>query len=281
MPRSPKNEDTERDLPRIESTFEDIDMALYAFVDKTLDIQTKTNKGFVKVPVIWSGAERAQNVKNDSIKRDADGMIIYPVIAIERGAVVKDLEKKTLPYAALDPTGDIKRGFLTVNRVIKQDKTSNFAKMDAMRQKGQMHHPIYKNKKNEKIVYETITIPVPVYVEIDYKISLRTEYQQQMNDLLTPFIRYTNGHRRAMISHNRNTYEAFVEDSFAANNNIANYQQEEKKFETAVTIKVLGYLIGNGDNQITPRAVRRENAVQIRFARERVIMQDVDGEFRF
>jgi len=262
MPRSPKNEDTEMDAPYRQSTLEDIDMSLYKFVDNVLDIQTTTNKGFNKVPVIWTGAERAQNVKNNKINRDAEGMIVLPVIAIERGAIVKDLEKKSLPFAALDPRGDIKRGLLTVNKVIKQDKTSNFAKADAHRQKGQLNYPIYRGKKNKKIVYETITIPVPIYVEIDYKINLRAEYQQQMNDMVVPFIRHTNGHRRAMLGHNGNTYEAFVEDSFASNNNIANYQQDEKKFETSLTVKVLGYLIGDGDNQSTPMVVRRENALR-------------------
>ena len=35
---------------------------------------------------------------------------------------------------------------------------------------------------------ETITIPVPVYVEVTYSIRLRAEYQQQINEMLTPFL---------------------------------------------------------------------------------------------
>ena len=194
---------------------------------------------------------------------------------------LKDLEKKTIPYAAVDPRGDIKGGYLEINRVIKQDKTSNFASVDAYRNKGQLKYPIYKREENKKIVYETITIPIPVYVEIDYKITLRTEYQQQMNDMLAPIVRRSNGHKRIMISHKSNTYEAFVEDSYSVENNITNYQQEEKKFETSVNVKVLAYLIGDGSNQVQPRTVRRENPVQIRLARERVITGDEDGEFRF
>ena len=46
-------------------------------------------------------------------------------------------------------------------------------------------------------------------------------------------------------------------------------------------MNVFGYLIGDGPNQKQPRVVRRENAVQIRFASERIIVQDEDGEFRF
>jgi hypothetical protein len=279
--RDDYNEDVPRDVPYYDSTLEDVDFAVYEFINNGLNISTKTNKGYKKVPVIWAGAERAQNIKNDNIERDLDGRVIYPVIVIERGNIVKDLEKKTIPYAAVDPRGDIKGGYLEINRVIKQDKTSNFASVDAYRNKGQLKYPIYKREENKKIVYETITIPIPVYVEIDYKITLRTEYQQQMNDMLAPIVRRSNGHKRIMISHKSNTYEAFVEDSYSVENNITNYQQEEKKFETSVNVKVLAYLIGDGSNQVQPRTVRRENPVQIRLARERVITGDEDGEFRF
>ncbi len=44
---------------------------------------------------------------------------------------------------------------------------------------------------NNKIVYEELTIPIPVYVTVMYTIVLRTEYQQQMNDLVSPFISVT------------------------------------------------------------------------------------------
>ena len=47
-------EHTSRDVPRFKSTLEDIDFAVYKFVNSELDLQTKTNKGFNKVPVIWS-----------------------------------------------------------------------------------------------------------------------------------------------------------------------------------------------------------------------------------
>ena len=41
------------------STLEDIDYALYNYVNDQLNIYTDTNKGFEKVPVIYSIPERA------------------------------------------------------------------------------------------------------------------------------------------------------------------------------------------------------------------------------
>ena len=274
-------EHTSRDVGKYTSTIEDVDFAVYNFFNEVLELKTKTNKGFVKVPVVWSGAERAHNIKNDKINRDLTGQLTLPVISIERDSVKKTEKSRVIPYSTVDPAGDIKGGFLKINKVIKQDKTSNFANADAFRRRNQINYPLYRYKENPKIVYETITIPIPVYIDVGYKITLRTEYQEQMNDLITPVIRASNGHKKVNIRHNSNIYEAFIQEDYNMENNISNYETNERKYETSITMNVFGYLIGDGDNQEQPRVVRRENAVQIRFARERVIVQDEDGEFRF
>tara|TARA_B100000287_G_scaffold435112_1_gene501880 strand:- start:9874 stop:10725 length:852 start_codon:yes stop_codon:yes gene_type:complete len=281
-PKKTRNEEkTSRDVLFYKSELEDIDFALYNFLNDTLAIQTRTNKGFRKVPVIWSGSERSQNIKTSNVERDATGQVVLPVISVERKAVKKSEKSRSIPYATVDPIGDLKGGYLTINKVIQQEKTSNFANADALRRKKQLNFPLHRFKKNEKIVYETITIPIPIYVDVEYGLTLRTEYQEQMNDLMTPFIRVSNGHKRVMIQHNLNRYEAFIQENYAASNNISNYQVNERKYETAITINVFGYLIGDGKNQKQPRVVRRENPVQIRFARERVLVDGEDGEFRF
>lgn len=274
-------EKTPRDVPRFKSNLEDIDFAVYKFVDEIMDLKTSSNKGFRKTPVIWSGSERAHNIKDDDIRRDKAGMIILPVISIERDSVKKDEKSRVIPYAKVDPVGDLKGGYLTINKVINQDKTRNFANADAYRRRAQENYPIYRNKKNKKIVYDTLTIPIPIYVDVGYKIVLRTEYQQQMNELLTPFIRVSNAHKRVIIENNSNRYEAFIQEDYTMNNNISNYQAEERKYETTISMNVFGYLIGDDKNQKQPRVVRRENAVQIRFAGERIVVQDEEGEFRF
>ena len=42
-----------------------------------------------------------------------------------------------------------------------------------------------------------------------------------------------------------------------------------------MSIKVLGYLIGNDKNQNGPKVVRRENFVDVKIGRERVIVGDI------
>tara|TARA_A100001515_G_scaffold24044_2_gene18537 strand:- start:12655 stop:13515 length:861 start_codon:yes stop_codon:yes gene_type:complete len=277
-------EHTGRDVTRMTSTLEDIDFALYKFFDENLQLKTNTNKGFRKTPIVWAGSERAHNVKNDDLNRDVRGQIVLPIISIERTAVKKTERSKVIPYAAVDPRDDIKGGYLTINKVIKQDKTSNFANADAFRRTKQLNYPLYRKKENKKIVYETLTIPIPIYVEVEYNIVLRTEYQEQMNDLLVPIIRSSNAHKRIIVRHNSNVYEAFFDENYNMDNNISNYDTNERKYETTIAVNVFGYLIGDGENQEQPRVVRRENAVQIRFARERILVGDPDyedGKFRF
>ena len=51
---------------------------------------------------------------------------------------------------------------------------------------------------SDKVVYEFLTSPIPTYVTVMYSVVLRTEYQQQMNDLMTPFFTRT-GHLNTFI----------------------------------------------------------------------------------
>tara|TARA_Y100001938_G_C8090494_1_gene434726 strand:+ start:2033 stop:2914 length:882 start_codon:yes stop_codon:yes gene_type:complete len=259
------------------STLEDIDFAVYQYFDDVLDLKTTTNKGFRKTPVVWAGSERAHNIKNDELHRDLTGQIILPIISIERDSVKKTDKARIVPHAAVTARNDLKGGWLKVNRVIKQDKTSNFANADAHRRKKQLNYPLYRGQKNPKIVYETHTIAIPIYVEVGYKIVLRTEYQEQMNDLLTPIVRSPGTHKMVMIGYNSNKYEAVFDEDYAMSNNISSYETNERKYETSISMNVYGYLIGDDKNEEMPRIAKRENAVQIRFARERIILQDEDG----
>ena len=51
-------------------------------------------------------------------------------------------------------------------------------------------------------------------------------------------------------------------------------ENEERKYQTSLDIRVLGYLIGEDKNQPTPKVIMRENAVEVKIPRERVIMGD-------
>jgi len=259
-----------KEIPFLPSTIENIDTALYEWAS-SLHLATTTNEGLKDTPVVWLGTERAFQIKNDKELRDKVGKLKLPIVTVNRDSVTKDPAFKGSFQANLPESNDFKGGAVTIKRRIKQDKTRNFANADAARsQTGDEN----RRKENNKIVYQEITIPAPVYITVMYSIVLKTEYQQQMNDLVSSFITTTGNINSDVIERNGWYYEIFIENDFTENKNVENLSEEERLFETKVQVKVLGYLIGEGKNRIRPQYVERETRAQIRIVRERVIVGD-------
>jgi len=254
------------------STIETIDMGIYKYVDEELSLHTNTNEGFKKIPVLWLGSERAHQIKNDKEIRDGVGKLKLPLISVNRESITKDPAFKGSFQAHLFENSDYKGGAITRVRRIQQEKTRNFANADFVRPGNDSRDTGRRN--NKKIVYEHLTSPIPTYVTVMYNITLRTEYQQQMNDLMTPFFTRTGQLNSFLFMQDGHKYEAFIEQNFSENKNVTNLNEEERMFETKVSIKVLGYLIGDGINREKPQITIRENVVEVKISRERVITGD-------
>lgn len=278
------------------STLETIDFAVHDFIDQELNIFCTTNKGFKKVPVIWQATERAFQIKDDKNLRDDNGTLIFPMITISRTGFEKSLTDKGVFYGNTYPIDDAKGGSITIARRIGPNKTANFLNADAYRKKNdivgnqgtpgaqQINFPDRRKVNEKRVVYETLTIPTPAYVSVDYNIKIRTEYQQQVNEIVQPFVTVTNGINYLIFKRDGHSYEAFVQSDFASTNDITELGDESRIYETEIGIRVLGYLIGGGKNEKRPNVVVRENAVDIKAPRERVIVGDipdwVNGKFR-
>jgi hypothetical protein len=271
-----EKQDEAIDLSFSPSTLETVDYAIYDYLSDTLSLKTSTNEGTKKVPIVWASAERAFQIKNNKEFRDGEGTIILPAITIERTSVVKNLDTRGAYYGDMFPiqTQPEKGGSLVIARRIKQDKTSNFANADANRRYNNRVSPKFVRKSTDKVVYETVSIPPVVYADISYKIMLRTEYQQQMNDLLQPFITKPGTINSFLVDRDGHRYEAFIQGSYNLSNNISSMEGEERIFQTEVEIKVMGYLVGEGINQATPKFSVRENAVEVKIPREHVVWDD-------
>jgi hypothetical protein len=266
------------------STLETIDYAVYDYMNETLDLSVATNKGFKKVPIIWASTERAFQIKANKELRDSEDTLILPLITLERRSVSKDISKRIIPYANIPPVNDSKGGTMTIARRINQKKTAEFQNNIARRKyangrvSGQgSGQGTYPGIVDEKVVYETVTIPLPVWVSALYEISIRTEYQQQMNDLATPLLR--QGGLNSMprrLERDGHKFEAFINGSFTNNANTNSLDMTQRNYETTISLEVLGYLIGDGPNDDRPKIVIRENAVEVKIPREHVIMGDID-----
>lgn len=254
------------------STLETIDTGLYEWA-KDLGLITNTNKGLYEVPVLWLGTERVWQVKNDQRIRDKVGKLILPLVTINRDSVAKDPNFKGSFQANLAENPDYKGGATPVGSNINQDKTQNFQNTRIARQTSNKQ-TTGRIDDNEEIIRNTYNSPIPVYVTINYAITLRTEYQQQMNDLIQPFISATGQINSFVFQKDGHRYEAFIQQDYSMNNNTTNVGEEERMFETKVQIKVLGYLVGEGIARTKPLLSRRENQVRIRFGSEKTVVGD-------
>ena len=275
------------------SNLETIDGAMLRFIDEELNLSVTSNKGFTKVPVLWVTAERAYQIKHNKDIRDVEETLILPLITINRSSVTKEPNFRGTVYANIYPEPDAKGGVITIARQINQKKTAEFENAAANQSRGINKDVASKskntNKRNmsaAKTVYETITIPLPVWVKVSYEISLRTEYQQQLNSLISPFFTIAGNSRMPKrIENDGHFYEVFIDGSFADASNKANLGMKQRNYETTVKIEVLGYLVGEGENQEKPKIVRRQNAVEFKIGRERTVMGDIprsvkDGFYR-
>jgi hypothetical protein len=266
------DDDIKREIPLLPSTIETIDVGFYDWVDKELDLHVTSNSGWKKVPCLWLSAERSFQIKNNKDLRDSAGKLKLPLISVMRTSMTKDPTFRGSHYSHIYEDGDYKGGATPIAKRIQQIKTRNFANSQVSRQlKNRTHTGRFNNKK---IVYETIEIPVPTYVSIMYDVTIRTEYLQQMNTLVLPFITKTGGINNFFFENEGHRYEGFIQQDFNPDTNVKSLGDDERFFETKIQIKVLAHLLGEGPNREKPKAIIRENQVEVQISRERVILGD-------
>lgn len=255
------------------STIETIDQSVYDFVNN-LQLKTKTNEGSSQVPVLWGTSERAFLVKKGKESRDKQGALKFPAIAVSRTGISKSPPGSGIFHGNVPGNSDEKGGSIEISRVLNQEKTAAFAAADAKRKHKQEYFP----SDNKKIVYQTVSIPMPVNVDVTYQILIRTEFQQQMNELMIPFITIPGTVRAVPLTAEGHRYEGFIQTDITANNNISSFSDEERRFEATINLKVVGYLVGHGHNQEKPHYTVRENAVEVKIPKERVIFDKKELE---
>tara|TARA_R100000234_G_scaffold118327_2_gene98536 strand:+ start:3006 stop:3860 length:855 start_codon:yes stop_codon:yes gene_type:complete len=269
---------TEKIMP---STLETIDKAFYDWLNEQLNIFSTTNTGWKKVPLIWVSAERAFQIKADKDLRDDYGVLKLPLMTIERTSIVKDPARKGIYQANIPPVNDAKGGSIVLTKRINQDKTGDFANADSYKTKasfysqGKGYGQLNFKFRNKKVVYETLSIPTPTYVNVTYSVVLKGEYFQQINEMLTPFLVKTGQINNFFINSDGHKFEGFLPQDFSQNNNVANLGDDERVFETKMDIRILGYLLGAGKNEERPKISVRENIVEVKIPREHVILGDI------
>jgi hypothetical protein len=91
---------------------------------------------------------------------------------------------------------------------------------------------------------------------------------------MSPFITRTGQINYFHIRKDGHMYEGFIDEGFGLDNNAASLDEDARSYKTTIPLKVLGYVMGDGDNANRPKIVKSENAVEFRITRERVMLED-------
>lgn len=249
------------------STIETVDGAILDWVERNVPI-VRTKTGSRVPPVLWATAERSYQVKNDIDIRDENGMMIYPVITIQRTSMEKSLTRRVgLPNTfSLGPDSSA----FQIAKVINQEKSKNFANQDSMSSGN--FDPLLCNNR---VVYDVYTVPAPVYVNVNYKITFRAEFQQQMNDMILPYIIYPKGINEVIIGRDNHSYPAFVQEALTYSDNLQDFTEEERVLQVSYDIKVLAYFVGGNKSDPNAFPSRRETIVSVELPKEVAIVGEM------
>lgn len=149
-------------------TLETVDQAIHDWLEKTVDAHVvDPNNQRKKVPVSWGAGERwiAGRVKRGI--RDANGVLILPIISIRRSAID--------PVPTMSALGT-ETANIQVSREIAQ-KTNNLANIWKLRD------PLNRTPP-KPVVYEVTTIPFPDRNILTYELQIQTQYIVQMNAII-------------------------------------------------------------------------------------------------
>jgi len=270
------------EIGMLASDIENIDAAIMGWIKDDLKLSAITNEGFKEVPLLWQAPERAYQVKHNKSLRDDGGAFKLPILSLERTGIVKDPARKGGFQAQVySDKHDGRTGRMVLARKIVEDKTRNFAVAAGTRTNTSGSLQQWSPRVNKRIVVKTLSIPIPIYVNVDYKIVIKTEYQQQMNDLIAPFMTRTGQINAFIMRRNGHLYEGFIDQGFTHNNNIANLGEDTRLFTSEITIRVLGYLIGEGTNDDRNIVRVDENVIEYMFPQEGLVIEDEEGFYKF
>ncbi len=259
------------------STIEDIDRALFNYVNDDVNVFCNTNEGFKKVPVLFASPERAFSIKDDPELRKNGRTLEYPLISIVRGQMINNPANKGKYGVYIPPYFGFykKGGAIPIARRVNQDKSRLRANATAEKTFKQNTFPF----DNEKVVYDTLYVPMPTYVEVTYEIKMIAEFQQQMNEIISAFMGRFSTPVAFKIQHEGNVYEAFGDETFTNDGNNSGLGTDERIFKSTTTITVLGYILGADKNEDVPAVVVRESAAEVTIGRERTVLGD-EPEFQ-
>lgn len=284
------NEET-KDFSIPSAGIEDVDRAVFQLFDKEINFEIVDNDdGLRKVPVVFAAGERFALTRRKNPIRDRNNTLILPLIAIERSNIkFAGLENNPIP-TAIQPNYTIRKrlakddrsyqnivnkfgltnqeNVASKNNFLKTDiSPGNIAKPGTVASRRQTN-AIKFSKSGGMIsldsqnslgdnIFEIISVPYPIQIEIDYTVNFWCQYMSQLNQVQETLLsRIASQRKEFLVKTDKGLeYVIHIGTSFSNNFNFNDYTNSEREIKSTLNLKVLGYII-NPDQPGIPNQVR-------------------------
>ena len=277
------NGDTQQGTPTLTIPsvgVEDVDVALFKLFENEIKLQVSgDNSDFKKVPVIFATGEKWAILKKKKALRDKNNSLILPLLTISRNSISQDFTSDITGRGINQQTGEIvirkrldqsDRGYQNlINRYLLRnqknvatnpdlehvdnqlltDRVVGSDSDDSITADGAWLADIKKNN-----IYETIVVPTPQFCNINYEVTMWTQYTQHMNQLLEQIISSFLPQANAWKLNTPKGYwfiATVSNNSYDPDNNFDDLGQEERIIKYKFSIDVKAYIFatqypGNG-----------------------------------
>lgn len=258
---------------------EDVDRALFELFDKRLAFEVKVNEQTTKVPVVFAAGERFALTRRQKPIRDKNNALILPLIALKRGTIGFKTEseaggtaisfRQNTDYVVkkrLDTSDRDYQNIVNKLSLKNQDNVTSRAHFlnnsvspgygalpgtTTSRRNGpglsygggRVAFPLNNEIGNN--IIEVITIPYPIFIQINYDVTFWTQYMSQMNQMLETMLTKTDGQGREfrLVSNKGFEFTAFLMGSFASGDNFDNYTGTERVIKYNFSIRIPAYIL--------------------------------------
>jgi len=220
---------------------EDVDRALFNLFQSSLPLFYRTSKNSdgeqKRIPVIFSTGERFAVATKKEPVRDKNGALILPIISITRTGINQENNKG-------GGINDRLNELIIKRKISKEDpfyQSTQRKASDFFESSGRIFYP-----RLEKGIYETIVIPMPKYFTLSYEITVWTQYQQQMNDVIQAILgSYLQpGARNIKIETLKGYWlVAYFGSEINQDNNTSDFSDTERLLKSNISVEIPAYLI--------------------------------------
>ena len=198
----------------------DIDSAILYYLENVIRPVVTQNDRQINVPIIYGSPERWKSVQADGFYRDKNGKTMVPLIMFKRDSFTKNN---------------------TIGNKLDGNKVNNVQYFETQYSKRNVYDnfSILRNQKPQK---EYIIGIIPDYIDINYTLSIYTDYVEQANEI-TEAIEfaarsYWGDPERFMFRANIDTF----------NTPILLENGSDRANRTTMNVLVNGYIIPSGIN---------------------------------